>query len=260
MSVEIQIHGQVAVLLLDEPQRRNALSRTLVGQLQKAMDQPAVRAARAVVLGSAGPFFCAGANIHDLLDGWMQDVESHDHPVRFFERLSRDPRLIVAAVNGPALGGGFELMLSADLAVASSQAWFCLPELEHGVIPNTALMRMQQLVGLRQTLYYAVTGDRVESHTALQLGLVNELAPDALKASIALAQKVVARVAPGALAVAKSNAHQHARTCWPVVHQSLLEVPMAQWREGLSAYVQKRSPQYDVFWAEQAEMKIKDSD
>jgi enoyl-CoA hydratase len=260
MSVEIQIQGHVAVLLLDEPQRRNALSRALVSDLHRAMDEPAVRGARAIVFSSTGPFFSAGANIHDLLDGWMVDVESDDHPVKFFERLSNDPRLVVAAVDGPALGGGFELMLSSDLAVASPDAWFCLPELEHGVIPNTALMRMQQIIGLRRALYYTTTGERVDSQMALHLGLVNQIAHNARNAAILLAQKITSRVAPSALAVAKANAHHHAQNTWFKVRQSLLEVSESQWREGLSAFIEKRAPNYDIFWSDQPDVQSKDGD
>lgn len=259
MAVITDIRGHVAVLLLDEPASRHALSRTLVLGLHEAMDSAAVKRARAVVIGSTGPLFCAGANIHDLLNGWMQAVEPETDPVRFFERLANDPRPTIAAVGGGALGGGFELMLSCDLAVASEQAWFCLPELGHGVIPNTALMRLQQMVGLRRMMGFVMSGERIDSRQAFELGLINALSEDPVARAVELANSIVARVAPGALAVAKSYAHQHAASNWLAVHQSLVEVPESEWREGLAAFTQKRAAQYDKQWQAQANERLNGS-
>ena len=258
MSVQIEIRGHVAVLLLDEPKTRHALSRNLVLRLHDALGQPEVQRARALVLGSTGPFFCAGANINDLLDGWMQASESASDPVGLFARLTTDPRPTIAAVSGGALGGGFELMLSCDLAVASADAWFCLPELGHGVIPNTALMRLQQMVGLRRMMQLVMTGERIDAQHAFELGLVNAIAADPVGHAVKMAQTIVARVAPGALDVAKSYAHRHAGSDWEAVKQSLVEVPKAQWQEGLAAFTQKRHAQYDDYWQAQRQLPAAD--
>lgn len=255
MSVVTEIQGHVAVLLLNEPQTRHALSRSLVIALHEAMDSRDVRGARAIVIGSTGPLFCAGANINDLLNGWMQSSEPQTDPVRFFERLANDPRPTIAAVGGGALGGGFELMLSCDLAVASPESWFCLPELGHGVIPNTGLMRLQQMVGLRRMMQFVMTGERIDSQQALQWGLVNAVDGDPIACSVKMAQSIVTRIAPGALAVAKDFAHQHASSNWQAVQRSLSEVPESEWREGLVAFTQKRSPQYDEHWQAQASQR-----
>lgn len=255
MAVVTQIRGHVAVLLLNEPQTRHALSRSLVMDLHHALDSSDVRVARAIVIGSTGPLFCAGANINDLLDGWMQAPEPHTDPVRFFERVAFDPRPTIAAVGGGALGGGFELMLSCDLAVASPEAWFCLPELGHGVIPNTGLMRLQQMVGLRRMMQLVMTGERIGSEQALQWGLLNAVQNDPVACAVKMAQSIVSRVAPGALTVAKDYAHQHATSDWQAVHRSLTEVPESEWREGLAAFTQKRSAQYDECWQAQASLR-----
>lgn len=248
MSVIVEVRGSVAVLLLNEPKTRHALSKTLIAGLHQAMDEERVRRARAIVIGSTGPFFSAGANIHDLLNGWLRDPQPDTDPVRFFERLACDPRLTIAAVGGGALGGGFELTLSCDLAVASEDGWFCMPELAHGVIPNTALMRLQQMIGLRRMMQYVLTGHRINSQQAFDWGLINELAGDPIEAAVTLAGEIVARAAPGALSVAKSYAHRHAVTHWSDVHQSLLDIPEREWSEGLNAFTQKRAASYDSFW------------
>lgn len=238
------------MVLLDEPKTRHALSKAAVTGALLAFDSDVIATARAIVVGSTGPFFCAGANINDLLDGWMSGEHPESDPGRLFERLASDPRPVIAAVDGGALGGGFELMLSCDLAVAGSDAWFCLPELQHGVIPNTALMRLQQMVGLRTLLFHALTGDRIDAPKALSMGIVNELVPagEALAAAIALAERIVSQVAPGAAALAKRVAQQHAQTDWSLVEASLRQVPGGEWDEGLQAFTERRTADYSPFW------------
>lgn len=257
-SVLVRIEGQVAVLLLNEPQTHHALSRKLVLALHRALDEPMVQQSRALVIGSVGPYYCAGANIDDLRDGWMSGQEPQSDPVRFFQRLTDDPRPSVAAVDGGAIGGGVELMLSCDLAVACRTAWFSLPELHHGVIPNTALMRLQQMVGLRRMMYATLTAQRLSSQQALEWGMVNDVVEqDALGAAIDLAQRIVAKVAPGSTAVAKHFAHQHAVTQWGNVHQSLQAVPENEWQEGLRAFTEKRAANYETFWQQQRDADTK---
>ena len=248
-SVLTRIEGDVAVLLLNEPATHHALSRRLIAGLHRALDQPDVMAARAVVIGSVGPYFCAGANLNDLLDGWLDGSEPETDPVRFFERLAHDTRPTIAAVGGGALGGGFELALSCDLTVVSDTAWFSLPELRHGVIPNTALMRLQQMIGLRQMMYAVMTGERISSERAVALGIANERVPsDEVNAAVALATRIVMRVSPGALSVAKRYAQEHGNSNWPAVHQSLQDVPAAESEEGVASFVQKRKADYSSFW------------
>lgn len=252
MPVLVRREGAVGLLLLDEPKTRHALSKTAVAQALAALDSAPLVSARAIVVGSTGPYFCAGANIHDLLDGWMDGSHPESDPGRLFERLASDPRPVIAAVEGGALGGGFELMLSCDLAVAGADAWFCLPEIQHGVIPNTALMRLQQMVGLRRLLYLAMTSDKIDAQTAMTLGLINQAVPagQALTAAVTLAERIVAKAAPGALALAKRVAHQHAQTDWSRVDASLRAVPAGEWDEGLKAFTERRSPNYDPFWGQ----------
>mgnify|MGYP000034542307 CR=1 FL=1 len=257
MPVDVQTDRSIAILLLSEPDTHNALSRSLVKALHAALDDEQVQKSRAIVIGSTDRYFSAGANINDLLDGWMLDADDTASPVKLFERLSTDPRPTIAAIDGGALGGGFELMLSCDLAIASSKAWFSLPELGHGVIPNTALMRLQRIVGVRRMMQCIMTGERIDSQLALDMGLVNALAADPVAQSVDMAASIVDRVAPGALAVAKAFAMKHANDDWQAVHQSLQQVPAPEWQEGLSAFTQKRPARYDAFWQEQAENRLK---
>lgn len=255
MSVRIERRGHVGVLLLDEAPTHHALSRSLVRACLEALQDDALQSARAIVVSSTGPSFCAGANIEDLLNGWMTQPEAPDNPVCLFRALAQDPRPTLAAVEGAAIGGGFELMLSCDLAVASSKAWFALPELAHGVIPNTALLRLTQMIGLRGLYQIMMTGERLSATRASEIGLVSQLCEPgcALDRAVDLAQAIVSRVAPGALAAAKHLAMQYAQSDWDQVQSSLAKLPADQWREGLTAFTEKRQPDYAVFWPQHPE-------
>jgi enoyl-CoA hydratase/carnithine racemase len=250
MAVTVERRGSVGILWLAEPDSHHALSVSLVQALLSALDSEPIRSARALVLASTGAYFCAGANINDLRNGWMDGSAPQTEPGRFFERLASDPRPVVAAIDAGAIGGGFELMLCCDLAIASQEAWFCLPEVQHGVIANTALLRLQQMVGLRTLLFYAFTGEKLSAQQAQVMGLVNEVVPtaQAVPAAVALAERIVSRASPGALALTKRYAHHHAQTDWAIVDASLREVPASEWQEGLSAFAERRRPNYDQQW------------
>jgi enoyl-CoA hydratase/carnithine racemase len=247
--VRFEMQGTIGVATLSDVPKRNALSRAIVRGMFDAIEASRRHGARALVLTGDGSTFCAGANIGDLRDGWMDGTDPATDPMRLFEALTQMPRVVVAAVNGPAVGGGFELTLSCDLVVAHRDAWFALPELGHGVIPNTALARLQQIVGMRRAFELTLTRRRVGAEEALALGLVTEVVDgDARQRAVAMADDIVAHAPPGAIAVAKAYMNEHARTDWERVRASLGEVPAREWREGLDAFTERRAVDFEKFW------------
>jgi enoyl-CoA hydratase/carnithine racemase len=250
MTVRFEMDGAIGVATLADPARRNALSRAIVRGLFSALDQARACRARALVITGEGTAFCAGANISDLRDGWMQGDNANEDPMHLFEALTQFPRIVLAAVNGPAVGGGFELSLSCDLVVADQAAWFALPELAHGVVANTALARLAPAVGLRRALDLMLRGRRVSAAEAFSIGLASEVVEtDSRARAVALAREIVERAPPGALAVAKRHAYGHAATDWARVRSSLVEVPQAEWQEGLQSFIDKRPANYEQFWS-----------
>jgi enoyl-CoA hydratase/carnithine racemase len=240
----------VALLTLNDVPRRNALSREIVHGLSCALNTAARDGARAVVLAAAGPAFCAGANIDDLRDGWMEKPAPEEDPAVMFKRITEFGRPVVAAVQGGALGGGMELTLACDLVVAAGSAWFSMPELGHGVIPNTGLALLSRVIGSRRAFELIATRRRVPAEEALAIGLVNRIFPDGavVEGALALAGQIVGSAPPGALKAAKLNLHAHMGIDWGRVLDSPLDVPKQEWQEGLAAFVQKRAPEYGRFW------------
>jgi enoyl-CoA hydratase len=251
MTVQCEVQDKVALLSLDDAQRFNALSSALVRSALQALDALKTQDVRAIVVTGRGRFFCAGANIHDLHTGaWLSDKPHPDNPVSLFEALAQHRLPVIAAINGPALGGGFELALSCDLAVMASNAYLSTPELGLGVIPNTAMARLPALIGERRALEIMYTRRKVSATEALSLGLVNQLLDpeEVLPAALKLAQTVIQGVPPGALAELKHSVSRQHATDWQEVRACLSRLPPEQWQEGLSAFVEKRAPQYERFW------------
>lgn len=243
--------GHVAILTLDFPEHHNALSTALIRQMLSALRKLEPGQVRAIVVAAKGKFFSAGANIPDLYQGgWLSGRDNPEDPVALFETLATHRLPVIAAVTGPALGGGFELSLSCDLAVAADHVWFAAPEAGLGVIPNTALARLTAIVGRRRALDIMMTRRRVAATEALTLGLVNEVVPnpEVVSAAVALANRITAEAPPGALTAVKQGVDHHLRTDWQEVRASVGRLPEPEWREGLGAFVEKRRPDYDRFW------------
>ncbi len=251
MPILTTTQGHVALLTLDFPDNHNALSTALVREALAALRGLDPREVRAIVVAAKGRFFSAGANIHDLHQGgWLSGAPNPEDPVALFETLASHRLPVIAAVTGPALGGGFELSLSCDLAVAADNAWFAAPEAGLGVIPNTALARLTAIVGRRRALEIMLTRRRVTAQEALALGLVNEVtAPEAVvEAALALARRITDEAPPAALAAIKEGVDRHRPTDWDEVRASVGRLPADQWQEGLGAFAEKRKPDYTAFW------------
>ncbi|MHC6225582.1 enoyl-CoA hydratase/isomerase family protein [Pseudomonas sp. X10] len=249
-KILFEIRDGVAIITLNDPQRRNALSRRIVSEVFEALELSTAAAARAIVIASTGVAFCAGANIDDLRDGWMERADPATDPALLFKRLVEDPRIVIAAVQGGALGGGFELSLSCDLVVAAEEAWFSLPEVSRGVIPNTGLALLQSMVGSRLALELVLSGRRVDSAEGAARGLVNAVVPrdSVVERAVSWAQEIVSKAPPVALSAAKRNLHAHAGYDWARVQRSVTDVPRAEWQEGLDAFTEKRAPDFEPFW------------
>ena len=193
MNIRTSLHGRVAVVTLDRPAKRNAIDPALCIGLRDALSGDA----DAYVITGAGDNFCAGFDAHAL-----REVSE---PVRFmtemqsvFEQMEAIPRPVVAAVDGYALGMGFELALVCDAAVATADATFGLPEITHGLFPPVAVGRGLDVLGRGWLRHLAVSGRRwcsgVEAH---DLGMVAELAARAelVAAAVALAADLAANPA-----------------------------------------------------------------
>ena len=252
MTVSYRIEDDIAVLTLDDVPRHNALSRAMIAELNRLHARSIRDGARALVLGANGPSFCAGANIDDLRSGWMEGGDPETDPLHLFRRLATDLRVTIAAVQGLAAGGGLELTLACDLVVAGERAVFLAPELGHGVIPPLGMALLPHVVGRHRAMDLVLTRRKVAAEEALRIGLATHRAEsdDVISSAVALAHTIVGKIPPGALGVAKQMLGRHQPLDWHSILTCSSEVPAAEWREGLDAFMQKRRPDYDRFWGE----------
>jgi enoyl-CoA hydratase len=175
-------HGPVAVLLIDRPEARNALTgamiRALADGLRELDADPGVRA---VVLTGRDPAFCAGLDLTDL-SGTFDDLASV-RPDGGGGRQGLMPPIstpVIGAVNGPAVTGGLELALGCDFLIASEQATFADTHARVGVMPAGGMtIRLPQLIGINRARQMSLTGNFVDADTAYQWGLVNQVVPHA---------------------------------------------------------------------------------
>ena len=179
----------IAVLTLNRPKKRNALSRALREELVQRLDEIAKSDdVRAVVLTGAGPAFCAGFDRSELAGGEMEEVFAD--AMEYHRRVYTFSKPLIAAVNGPALGGGCDLAAMCDFRLAATTAVFGQPQVRFGAAAAYDLMRA--VLGTGAAREMCLTGRSYDAEEALQIGLVNRvLAPeDLVEAARTLARDV----------------------------------------------------------------------
>ncbi len=209
-NLELAREGAILVATIARPEALNALNQDSVDSLSKLADFVAGDAGTRVLIltGKGEKSFVAGADIKGFEGMGGEAAEAFArHGQAVFTKLSKLEKPVIAAVNGFALGGGLELALACDLIVASEKAKFALPECKLGLIPGFGgTVRLPRLVGTAKALEMAMTGNMLSAEEALKVGLAVKVVPhgEAVKASIELAQTMVAR-APMALKLIKKS-------------------------------------------------------
>ena len=246
MTVDVERLGPVLVVTINRPERRNALDpETMSGIGQALVGAEHDDGVRCVVLTGAGEkAFCAGLDLRAFAEG---GVSPDNLPKPGLDVLLERvyPKPIVAAINGAALAGGFEIMLACDLVVAADHAVFGIPEVKRGLVAAGGGTRLPLRVPLAVALEFGLTGEPVDARRARELGLVNRVVPAAevRREAVALAETIAAN---GPLAVAATKELMWAEAAG----MSLDEVgartkPVFESedaREGALAFAQRRAP------------------
>ncbi|MFN2593772.1 MAG: enoyl-CoA hydratase/isomerase family protein [Actinomycetota bacterium] len=204
--VRIERDGEVALVTLDRPERRNALNSVAARALAEAIE--ATSDARAVILTGVGGAFCAGGDL-DELEKWS-DLDPADIADKLYQAyqgmilaIRSSAAVVIAAVDGPAVGAGLDLALACDLRIASTRARFGQVWVRLGVIPGTGgAWLTQALIGPTRAAEMLLTGELIDSERALQWGLVNELVGpnELIDRARAVAERVLAHPRDGVVA------------------------------------------------------------
>lgn len=248
--------GHVLIVTLNRPEARNAVNAELTLGLGNALEEAeADIEIRAVVLTGAGEAtFCAGADLKAISRG--ESLNPPGTEAWGFAGMVQHPIAtpVIAAVNGSALGGGTELVLASDLAVASETATFGLPEVKRGLIAAAGgLVRLPEQLPRKVAMQLILTGEPIDAATALRWGLVNEVVPqsDVLSTAVALAQRIAAN-APLSVQASKRVALglregtlPAEADAWTASDAAMMQVFTSEdAMEGPIAFAEKRAPQW----------------
>ena len=248
MTVNFEIRDRIAIITLNRPEARNAVSQQLAEDLEAAIDRLEADDALWIgILCGNGPAFCAGADLKAIASGEARLTTERGGFAGLVRRVRTKP--LIAAVEGPAVAGGTEIVLSCDLVVASTTARFGLPEVKRSLVANAGgLFRLPRALPVNVAMEMALTGDDLDAEAAHRHGLVNRLVQpghalatavelaEAVNANAPLAVRASRRVVLAARLLEDDEAFEVAANATREVFRT------EDFREGPRAFVEKRPP------------------
>jgi len=247
-TIQVSHEGPIAVVTLNRPEKRNALSLELMLELLAALDGIAGgRDAQAVILAAAGKVFCSG---HDLGQMTGRDINEYrrifDVCSELMQKIQAIPQPVIAAVQGVATAAGCQLVAACDLAVASEAAAFATPGVKIGLFCTTPMVALTRAIGRKRALQMLLTGEMVDAQTAADWGLVNSVvaAGELQSAARTLAEKV-AEASSLVVAIGKQAFYTQIDLDQEKAYRYAKEVMSmnamaADAQEGISAFLGKR--------------------
>jgi enoyl-CoA hydratase/carnithine racemase len=248
--IVVKQSGPVTRLVLNRPERRNALSLALMEEALAALRRLPTESAVVVVEGS-GPAFSAGHDLGEMVerdDAFYQRL--FDLCTELMLAVHHVPQPVIAKVHGVATAAGCQLVAACDLAVASEEAWFATPGVKIGLFCTTPMVPIVRVVGRRRALQMLLTGEPVDARTALAWGLVNRVVPPAeLDAAVDELTEQILRYSPRVIGIGK-RAFYNEIDLNEVEAYADAKATMAgnaaddDAQEGMSAFLQKRAPDW----------------
>ena len=250
--VQHELDGGVAVLTLDNPARRNALSSTILSELKSHLDR--IRgddAVRAVVVRATGTAFSSG---HDLRELIGRDEEDYAHVfalnTQVMEAIRLLPKPVIAQVQGLATASGCQLVAACDLAVASEDATFATPGVQIGLFCTTPGVALSRAVPQKKAMEMLLTGAPISARDALACGLVNRVVPaEALESETMALARHIASFSSETVAMGKAAFYEQLALDVPdayaVAERAMVEnLQIEDAAEGIDAFLGKRQPRW----------------
>ncbi|GAA4044595.1 crotonase/enoyl-CoA hydratase family protein [Parerythrobacter jejuensis] len=243
-----EVRDGILIMTINRPEAKNAMTKAASEAIAAALDRlDEDDSLRVGILTGAGGTFCSGMDLKGFLRGETPSVKGRG----FGGLTEKSPaKPLIAAVEGYALAGGMELMISCDLIVANSGSKFGIPEAKRGLVAAAGgLMKLPDQIPPKIAMELALTGEFIDAKRAYELGLINKLTDGAaLDAAIELAQKITAN---GPLAVKVSKQIIEESRAWPLADRwteqgkLMPQIFMSEdAREGAAAFAEKRAPNW----------------
>ena len=253
-QIIVTVEAGIAEVTLNRPDRYNALGSRMVGELGEALEEiEGSGEVRAMILTGAGDkAFCSGVDLKERAEMDADGRWSHNRTLGAFSgRLARLQVPTIAALNGLAFGGGLEIALACDFRLTAEGASFALPEVGIGIVPGAGgTQRLPRLIGVMRAKELILTGRRISTEDALDMGLVSKVVPRSslMEEARSLAQEIAAN-SPLALAYAKAAVDLASET---TIEQGLRYETAAiratlsseDYKIGLAAFAEKRPPEF----------------
>ncbi|WP_291993737.1 enoyl-CoA hydratase/isomerase family protein [Candidatus Accumulibacter sp. ACC003] len=252
-----EVDGGVGMLTLNKAHRHNAFDDELIAEMTAALRElDADPEVRAVVLSSTGKSFCAGADLH-----WMrraagysaeENLRDANQLADLLATLNELSKPTIARVQGPAYGGGVGLIAACDIAVGSYDALFSLSEVKLGIIPAVISPYVLAAIGERYCRRYMLTAERFSAAEAYRIGLLHEIVPGDEQLDEAIGEILDALLINGPCAQAECKALIRIVAGQPIDEPTITETAQRitrvraspEGQEGLSAFLEKRSPNW----------------
>jgi len=248
--------GAAAWFILNRPQAMNALTATLMKEMGRALDRAAEDSTvRAVVLTGAGKAFCAGADLRDMAEGLSLGETTRafiDLATPVVNHLAKFPKPSIAAINGLALAGGFELMLACDLVIAAEEARLGDAHANFGLVPaGGSSVRLPRRIGATRAKHLIMTGESAPARALHEAGLINQVVPRAgLESAVDELVAKLAAKSPLSLKTIKTmiDDGMELDLATAIVREGDLAVAHClshDAKEGIAAFAEKRVPRFE---------------
>ena len=253
-TIQLAFDAGIATITLNRPDKRNAISFELIGDLRRALDEVEKSPARVLILTGAGKAFCSGMDLENLkaLLGRSPEQNRRDSEAMagLFRSLYEFPKISIAAVNGAAIAGGTGLALLCDFTLAVPDAKFGYTEVRIGFVPAIVSTFLLRQVGEKQARDLLLTGRIFTADEAYRMGLINEIMPP--EKLIDRARELAAQLmenSPTSLRLTKRLLSDHARAeldaqIETAVRESAAIRATADFREGISSFLENRKPRW----------------
>jgi methylglutaconyl-CoA hydratase len=254
-TLHLEFSGEIATITLARPEKRNAISAAMIADLMAAFTEVESNPARVLILTGAGEAFCSGMDLDALkavaAQSPTEHLEDSRRTARLYRRIWSFPKPTIAAVNGPAIAGGSGLATLCDFTIAVPEAKFGYPEVRIGFIPAIVSVFLARQIGQKRARDLLLTGRIIDADEAYRLGLVTQIAP-AMKLMAEAHSIARDLLSCSPLSVVKtkkllcnSAAPELDRELELAIAESAQMRSTADFREGLAAFLEKRSPRWN---------------
>lgn len=242
----------VAVITLNRPKQRNALSLSLMLELTNALDRLSKQpGTRSIVIHGAGSAFSSGHNLRELVGRTQEEErEIFNACAELMQTIQRIGQPVIAAVNGHAAAAGCQLVASCDLALAADHVTFSTPGVKIGLFCSTPMVALSRSIGRKRALEMLLTGRNVDAKTAAEWGLINRVvaSEELLGEALKLAESV-SQASPLTLAIGKQAFYQQIDLPQEKAYQQMSQTMAANAmtsdaQEGMTAFLEKRQPRW----------------